>query len=115
MRTLILALCLVVGASPALAAGAPRVPAKLANLARTTIGKDFRIQWHFEKNAEICGGDGDAWIGQVEMNTYRRAIGGDRNPTVVDNWVKLEKHYSIFVKELSEPNPRLFDHDNCLE
>lgn len=111
MRGLVLVLCCLLLAS----ASQAREPARLSALGRATLGKDFRIVWHFEKNAEICGGDGDAWVGQVEMNTYRRAIGGDRHPTVHDDWVKLDKWYSIFVKELSEPNPRLFDHDNCLE
>ena len=114
MRGVIVVLCCVSIATASQAAS-PRLPMRLSTLAHATLNKDFRIQWHLEKNAQICGGEGDAWIGQVEMNTYRRAIGGDRNPTVVNNWVKLEKYYSIFVRELSEPNPKLFDHDNCLE
>lgn len=114
MRLLLLALCCLSLAAAAQAA-APRVPAKLAAPSSATLNKDFRITWHLEKNAQICGGEGDAWVGQVEMNTYRRDIGGDRNPTVVNNWLKIEKYYSIFVHELSEPHPKLFDHDNCLE
>ncbi len=109
---LILALCCIASA----ATGAvQRDPTRLSILARTTVGKDFRLQFHLEKNAQICGGEGDAYVGQVEMNKPERAVGSDGHVVLKDHWVKVDKSYSIFVSDLLGPNPQLFDNDNCLE
>src|SRR4249919_3327258 len=97
MRHLILILCCLALAPTAWAAGIMRDPTRLSILARATLGKDFRLQFHLEKNARICGGEGDAWVGQVEMNKPQRAMGSDGHVTLKDHWVKVDKFYSIFV------------------
>jgi hypothetical protein len=115
MRRLILVLSCLALAPGTSAAGVMRDPTRLSIIAHQTLGKDFRITFHFEKNAQICGGEGDAYIGQVEMNKPQRTMGSDGSPALKDHWVKVDKSYSIFVRELSEPNPQLFDDDACLE
>jgi hypothetical protein len=111
-RMLAVAVGVLIASGTAAAAG---TPARLDALARATLGKDFRIRFHLEKNARICGGEGDAYVGQVEMNKYQRAIGSDGAPTLKDRWVKVDKEYSIFVRDLAEPHPQLFDNDACME
>ena len=88
---------------------------KLKRIALSQISQDFRIVFHEEKDVHICGGQGDAYIGQVQMNIYSR--GYDANGSKVsDNWVDIDRRYSIFKREFSEPHPRLFDSDHqCME
>lgn len=86
---------------------------KLESLAIHQINEDFRIIFHEEKDARICGGQGDAYIGQVQMNVYSR----DPNKMAVsDRWIDIDRRYSIFKRELNEPKPQLFDSDHqCME
>lgn len=92
-----------------------KIDAQLATLANEKLGKDFRVVFKMKKNAHICGGEGDAYIGQVEMNKYQRGYTEQGQSDIKDHWVKLDKHYTIFTQELNQPNPQLFDSDQCME
>ncbi|MGK6317735.1 hypothetical protein [Neorhizobium sp. DT-125] len=88
---------------------------RLAQLAERQLGKDFRIVFRLEKNASICGGTGDAYIGDVEVNRPRREAAADGGVKLADNWMPVGKSYSIFAEELSSGQAALMDADNCLE
>jgi len=113
-RWLFLGLIFALG--PSLASDLPKGDqARLAALARKTIGADFRLAFHLEKNAQICGGEGDAYVADVEMNKPQRFVNAKGEADLKDHWVKVDKSYSIFVRDLIAPNAQLFDNDNCLE
>lgn len=88
---------------------------KLASLATVQISQDFRIVFHEEKDARICGGQGDAYVGQVQMNVYSRGYKQGMSK-ISDRWINVDRRYSIFKRELSEPNAKLFDSEHqCME
>jgi hypothetical protein len=112
------ALALCIALAPTVATAAPlakNTQTKLDAVARTTLTQDFRLVFHLEKNAQICGGEGDAYVADVEMNKPERALETNGQPTLKDHWVKVGKRYSISARELNEPNATLFDDGNCLE
>ena len=88
---------------------------KLEALATAQISRDFRIVFHEEKDAKIWGGDGDAYVGQVQMNVYSRGY-DEGGPKITDHWININRQYEIFKNELKDPNPRLFDNEHqCME
>lgn len=87
---------------------------RLAQLAERQLGKDFRIVFRLEKNASICGGTGDAYIGDVEVNRPHREVAADGSVKLADNWMPIGKTYSIFAEELGFGQAALMDADNCL-
>ena len=88
---------------------------RLEQLAERQLGKDFRIVFRLEKNASICGGTGDAYIGDVQVNRPRREAAANGGAKLTDNWMPVGKSYSIFAAELGSGQEALMDADNCLE
>ncbi|WP_416799041.1 hypothetical protein [Ciceribacter azotifigens] len=108
-------ICLSLLLSTLCAEAADGAEPRLAQLAERQLNKDFRIVFRLEKNASICGGTGDAYIGDVEVNRPRREAAADGGVTITDNWMPVGKTYSIFLDELGSRQAALMDADNCLE
>ena len=115
MRIAWIFICLIGMNAVSIAAKIPVEEAqKLKALSTVQLAQDFRMVFHEVKNANICGGQGDAYIGQVQVNQYSRGYDA-KGPKVSDNWVNIDRKYTIFKRELNEPNPRLFDPQHCME
>ncbi len=117
---------LCVAMAPGLYAKENKMPKILQKMAQESLGEDFRIVFEFVKVATICGGEGNVYIGQVEMNMPRSYWANTeemdilkRKIVVQDNWIKLEKYYYIFASDLNDPKRsphlRLSDPGYCME
>src|SRR5262249_31794531 len=115
VKFILIVVCAMTFGSYSYGAGVPSADAKkLESLASRQIGEDFRIVFHEKKDARICGGEGDAYIGQVQVREYSHDP--HKKMGVSSLWLDIDKHYSIFKRELDEPNPRLFDFEHqCME
>jgi hypothetical protein len=87
----------------------------LNKLAAIKLSSDFRMVFTYEKNVQVCGGEGPAYIGQVQVNKFGRNLNDEGEINVTNNWVNVDKKYVIFKSELKEKNAQLFDNDKCLE
>ena len=88
---------------------------RLAQLGATALAQDFRVVFHLERDATICGGTGDYFVGQVEMNNRERFLDQDGRVQLRDNWVKVDKSYAVSATELNAPYFPLIGSDSCLE
>lgn len=85
-------------------------------IAQRQLNKDFRIVLTLEKNYNVCGSVGDAYVGHVEMHTYQHGYDEHTQKlTSKDIWVPIDKHYSILVDEVSIADATLFDDGGCME
>jgi hypothetical protein len=89
--------------------------ARLAQLGARAVAQDFRVVFHLEKDATICGGTGDFFVGQVEMNNRERFLDQDGRVQLRDNWVRVDKSYAVSAAELNAPYFPLLGSDSCLE
>ena len=103
------------GAGVPAAGGRTGLDRRLAGLASRQVGRDVRIRFAFQRNARLCGGEGDAYVGHLQVNRFRRGYDASGRPTVLDSWVDLDKTYYIFVDDLRGPDPKLSDADQCME
>jgi hypothetical protein len=108
---LLIAACALAGES----VGSASPDRRLARLASERLGRDFRIRFTLRKDARLCGGEGDAYVGRVQVNRYRRGYTASGQAKVTDRWVEIDKTYYVFVEDLDGPRPQLSDADQCME
>ena len=89
--------------------------ARLARLGAKALAQDFRVVFHLERDTMICGGTGDFFVGQVEMNARIRVLDQDGRVQLRDNWVRVDKSYAISATEPDSPYLALMGSDSCLE
>ena len=89
--------------------------ARLAELGARALAQDFRVVFHLERDATICGGTGDYFVGHVEMNNRERVLDQNDRFQLRDNWVRVDKSYAVSVTELNAPYFPLHGSDSCLE
>ncbi|MDZ4661653.1 MAG: hypothetical protein SGJ18_08540 [Pseudomonadota bacterium] len=88
---------------------------QLDSLGSKVIAKDFRIVFSEKKNVKICGGEGDAYLGQVQVNKYSRGYDSKGTSNISDQWANVDKMYVLYKSKLSDPKAKLFDVDQCME
>ena len=83
-----------------LVATAGKIPksdlSKLNRLMAEKLASDIRVVFSEKKNARICGGEGDAYWGQVQVNKFSRGYDSGGNPKISDRWEDVDKVYTIY-------------------